>query len=124
MSSNAATAELVVTDVLGKSLCISASDGEVLRDRLIAMLDSGAKVALSFAGVSMIISYFLNVAVGQLYGKFTDDKIANQLTITGLDDSDQSLLERVVENAKNYYANKAQHDIAWQEVMGTDDEAE
>jgi hypothetical protein len=63
----------------------------------------------------MLISVFLNVAIGQLYGSFSEDIVRSQLKVEGLSSDDMELLKRVVDNAKKYYSNKDSYDDAWLE---------
>ncbi len=63
----------------------------------------------------MLISLFLNVAIGQLYGSFSEDIVRSQLKVEGLSSDDMELLKRVVDNAKKYYSNKNSYDDAWLE---------
>ncbi len=78
-----------VFDVVGTPLCVSSADGQLVYDKLAPLLREGRKVAISFAQVETLISAFLNNAIGQLYGEFTEERVA--------------LLKRVIENAKAYF---------------------
>ena len=110
-----------VADLIGSPLCISAEDGQKVFDKVEALFKDGRKVIISFDRVSMLISLFLNVAIGQLYGSFGEDEIRAKLQVEGLSGDDMELLKRVVDNAKRYYANPHQYDAAWQDV-GDEDE--
>ena len=63
----------------------------------------------------MLISLFLNVAIGQLYGFFNEAKIRAQLKVECLSSDDMELLKRVVDNAKKYYSSQESYDKAWLE---------
>ena len=110
-----------VADLIGSPLCISAEDGQKVFDKVEALFKEGRKVIISFDRVSMLISLFLNVAIGQLYGSFGEDEIRAKLQVEGLSGDDMELLKRVVDNAKRYYANPQQYDAAWQDE-GDEDE--
>jgi hypothetical protein len=110
-----------VTDVIGGTLCISAEDGQKVYEKLEPLLKSGKQVTISFDGVSMLISLFLNVAIGQLYGTFREDEVRALVRVEDLSREDMELLKRVVDNAKKYYANPKGYDQAW-EAEGDEDE--
>lgn len=106
---------LQVAEIINSSLGISAEDGQKVFDRISQYISEGETVTLSFEHVTMLISLFLNVAIGQLYGSFSEEKIQKNLKVEGLSPDDLELLKRVIENAKKYYANKKSYDKAWQE---------
>jgi len=104
-----------VADLIGSKLCISAEDGQKVYGKIEQFIRSGKKITISFENVTMLISLFLNVAIGQLYGSFSQEAIRNQLKVEGLSSDDMELLKRVVDNAKKYYSNKKSYDEAWME---------
>lgn len=103
-----------VADLIGSPLCISAEDGQKVFDKVESLLKSGKQVTISFDRVNMLISLFLNVAIGQLYGSFSDDEVRSLVQVEGMAGDDLELLKRVVDNAKKYYANPKGYDSAWQ----------
>ncbi|TWI73967.1 uncharacterized protein DUF4325 [Desulfobotulus alkaliphilus] len=107
--------KIKVADLIGSPLCISAEDGQKVFDKIEQLLRAGKQVSISFENVSMLISLFLNVAIGQLYGSFSEDEIRTQLKVEGLSSDDMELLKHVVDNAKKYYSNKKSYDDAWLE---------
>ena len=111
-----------VFDVVGVSLCVSSVDGQLVHDKLAPLLREGRKVAVSFAQVETLISAFLNTAIGQLYGEFTEERIRELLSVRDMAPEDVTLLKRVVDNAKRYFANPAAFDQAWKEEVGNDEE--
>jgi hypothetical protein len=107
--------KIKVTDLIGNRLCISAEDGQKIFGKVEQLLRDGKQVTISFENVTMLISLFLNVAIGQLYGSFNEEAIRAQLKVEGLSSDDMQLLKRVVDNAKKYYSNKKSYDDAWLE---------
>jgi len=112
------TETISVADIIGGDLCISSEDGQKVFDKIVPILQTGKHVVISFEQISMLISLFLNAAIGQLYGKFTEDQIRSKLEVTGLAGDDMEILRRVVENAKRYYANRTEYDKAWLATEG------
>ena len=107
-----------VFDLTGSPLCVSATDGQRLHDKIAPLLKMGRQVDLSFKRVEVIISAFLNAAVGQLYGELPEDRIRELLSYNDLAAEDREMLKRVVENAKHYFSRPEDYDRAWQEEMG------
>ena len=107
-----------ITDFIGSPNCISAEDGQKVFGKIEALFKDGRSVILSFDRVKILISLFLNIAIGQLYGSFTEQEIRAKLKVQDLPGDDMELLQRVVDNAKKYYANQSQYDKAWQNEVG------
>ncbi len=110
-----------VAGLIKTPLCISAEKGQEVFDKVERSLKDGENVSIDFDGVTMLISLFLNVAIGQLYGSFSEDEIRTKLQVIGLSEDDRELLKRVVDNAKRYYTHRQQYDTAWQDE-GDEDE--
>ena len=111
-----------IFDIVGGPLCVSADDGQRVHDKIVPLLRDGKEVALSFEQVETLISAFLNAAIGQLYGEFPEDHIRELVSVRDMDEEDQAVLNRVVDNAKRYFANTSTVDKAWTEEVGDDEE--
>jgi len=107
--------KIKVADLIGSPLCISAEDGQKVFDKAERLMKSGKQIIMSFENITMLISLFLNVSIGQLYSSFSEDDIRARLKVEGLSPDDMELLKRVVDNAKKYYSNKKSYDAAWLE---------
>ena len=108
---------VIVNSLIG-SLCVSAADGQTVHDKIAPLIKAGNSVILSFNGVETVISAFLNAAIGQLYGEFSDDQIRNSLSVEDLEPEDLSLLKRVVDNARVYFQHRRGFDEAWKVEAG------
>lgn len=111
-----------VFDIVGGPLCVSAEDGQRVYDKIEPLLREGQKVNLSFGQVETLISVFLNAAIGQLYGNFSEDRIRELLSVVDLEEEDRVILKRVVENAKAYFKAPKKFDQAWKEEIGDEEE--
>jgi transcriptional regulator len=107
------TVKLKVVEFIGSPLCISADDGQKVFDKIQSLLNEGNQVVISFEHVTMMVSLFLNVAIGQLYSAFSEEEIRSKMSVEGLADDDVELLKKVVENAKKYYAHSKEYDLAF-----------
>jgi hypothetical protein len=95
-----------IFEVVGSPLCVASGDGQKVYERLTAILKENRGVTLSFHNVSTLTPAFLNVAIGQLYGEFSDEKIRALLKVQDMQPDDLALLKRVVETAKEYFKNR------------------
>ena len=111
-----------VFDIIGGPLCVSTSDGQRLYDKIAPLLKAGSPVVLSFERIEILISAFLNAAVGQLYGELPEESIRALLSFRDLADDDREMLERVIENAKMYFKTPDDFDRVWREELGDEEE--
>jgi len=113
---------LSIFSVVGSPLCVASNDGQKVYERLAAALKEGRSVILSFHNISTLTSAFLNAAVGQLYGEFSEEQIRALLKVQDMQPDDLALLKRVVETAKLYFKDPQKFDQAVRDAMGDDDE--
>jgi hypothetical protein len=71
--------KISILDVIGTPIAVSTEKAQLVFDQLNERLSKEESVALSFAGVTNLVTAFLNTAVGQLFSKFTSDYIQNHL---------------------------------------------
>ena len=90
-------------EVVGGSLCVASNDGQKVYDRIAAALKADRYIVLSFYKVTTLTAVFLNAAIGQLYGIFSEEKIRSRLKVENVESDDLALLKRVVDNAKLYF---------------------
>ena len=76
------TVSLRVLDLVPQ--CYSAEDGVVVHDALVPHLDRGENVALSFAGVDVTTSSFVNTALVPLLDRIGPTALRERLAIQGL----------------------------------------
>lgn len=111
---------LSIFEIVGSPLCVASGDGQKVYDRLDAALKEGGHVALSFRNITTVTSAFLNAAIGQLYGSFTEEQIRSLLVVQDMQSDDLALLKRVVETAKQYFKDPNKFDQAVRESLGED----
>ena len=113
---------LSVFEIVGNPLCVASSDGQKVFERLEVALKEERNVTLSFRNVTTLTSAFLNAAIGQLYGRFSEEKIRSLLNVQDMEQDDIALLKRVVETAKQYFRDPQKFDQAVRETLGDDDD--
>ena len=109
--------KISVFGIVGSPLCVASSDGQEVYERLNAAFEANRKVTLSFHNVTALTPAFLNAAIGQLYGTFSEDKIQSSLEMENMEKDDENLLEHAVENAKQYFKEPERFNQAIQETL-------
>lgn len=94
-----------VNDVIKNTIAMSTDDGKVLFEEIYKNLKNAKKIELSFVGIDMLISHFLNESIGKQYEKFSNwDVLDNAITYKDIDEDDLELLkEKVIPTAKNHF---------------------
>ena len=112
-----------IYEVVGSPLCVASGDGQKVYERLAPVIGQGRCAVLSFRNVALLTSAFLNTAIGQLYGKFDEERIRASLNVADMEPDDAALLKRVVETAKRYFRDPEGFDQTIREVLedGGDD---
>lgn len=114
---------LKIYDIVGGPIWVSTDDGQKVYDKIVAAFKAERAVELSFANRQILITAFLNAAIGQLYnGDFPEEFLRENLSAVEISDDDREMLRRAVENAKRYFANREGYDQAWKDVVGDDEE--
>ena len=111
------TLNLSLYEIIGSPLCVASDDGQKVHDRIAAAFREGHVIILSFHNITTLTSAFLNAAIGQLYGEFTEEQIRASLKVADMEPDDQVLLKRVVDTAKEYFKNPIDFNQAIQETM-------
>ena len=104
-------------EVVGSPFCVASSDGQKIYDLLTAALKVDRGIALSFRNVTALTAAFLNAAIGQLYGIFSEEQIRSRLKVVDVDPDDLALLKRAVDNAKLYFKDPQRFNRVIQEIM-------
>lgn len=109
--------KISVYEVVGSPFCVASEDGQKVHDRLAAVIGAGHRAILSFHNVSTLTSAFLNAAIGQLYGSFSEEQIRCLLKVEEMAPEDAALLKRVVETAKLYFKDPQRFDQVVRETL-------
>ena len=112
---------VMVFEVVGSGLCVSSDDGQKVHDQIAAALREGKKIKVSFLNVESLTSAFLNSAVGQLYGEFSEETVRASLAVAEMEQEDLALLKRVVETAKEYFRDPERFKKAQEDAMEEND---
>ena len=109
--------QISMFEVVGSSLCVASDDGQKVYDRLATALQADRPITLSFHKVTTLTAAFLNAAIGQLYGTFSEKQIRFRLKVENVEPDDLALLKRVVDNAKLYFKDPQRFNQVIQETL-------
>ncbi|MDM8566042.1 STAS-like domain-containing protein [Candidatus Halobeggiatoa sp. HSG11] len=111
-----------ITEIIGSYNCINPEDGKKVFQVIAKALHAKQQIIISLGNIEDVTSRFLNSAIGQLYGEFSEEQIKASLTVA--DDANQddlALLKRVVERAKEYFNDPEPFEKADKEILGDDE---
>jgi len=101
---------LTIIKIIDSKRAISTEDAMEVFKIIDDALCNGKKALLDFSDVELLLSVFLNVAVGQLYSKYDSTFIDEHLVYENISEDDFSTLEKVIKRAKQYFSNKDDFD--------------
>jgi len=84
----------------------SDKQGQIIFNLLCRALQKDKKVLLSFEDVELICVAFLNAAIGQLYGVFSEEHIRKYLSVD-ISIDDVGLIKHVVDTAKKHFRSRS-----------------
>lgn len=98
-----------VTEVVGSDICVSSEDGAKVFEKLSLALETDRLIELDFSGVQIVISAFLNAAIGRLVENTSKESILQRIKLTNLAEEDRELIDRVLDNAVKFYSDPDQY---------------
>lgn len=108
-----------IARIVGGGVCVSASDGQKVYEIIQKAVAGGDRVILSFSGITRMTTAFLNAAVGQLYGEFSEEVIRQRLGAPiDFEPWHLARLKLVVERAKIYFKDEERFLKAYEENAG------
>lgn len=103
---NATMKVIKVSDILNSNVAVSTEDGERVYKLIIESFNRHEQVHIDFNDLKLIISTFLNAAIGQLYGSHTTEFVQQHLVVVNMSQDDLGTLKLVTDRAKEYFSNK------------------
>ncbi len=88
---------------------------------MLPVIKTDRKVRLSFNGITMVITAFLNASIGRLYGSLPEDQVDAMLEVTDLLDPFKPSLEKSIEWSKAYYREPDRLEKAIREELGDEE---
>src|SRR5690625_386987 len=90
---------LQVINIIGDSYAVEADEGEKVFKQIVTAIDLERQVNLSFQNIEMVTTAFLNSAVGQLYDKYSEEKVRENFKVSNTTNSINIALKREIGRA-------------------------
>lgn len=97
---------LIVKDIIDSELAITTDDGNLVYENIHTAFNSKKQVELDFKGINIMITAFLNSAIGRLYEKYDSDFLNDYLKLINVAPTDRILFRKVVQRAQEYFTDK------------------
>lgn len=97
--------EIKLSDFGHNSYCVDAKDGEKVYPIIKQAIKEDIKVKLLFSDIKTLTTAFLNTAIGQIYGEFSEEIVKAHLSVDDISNSQAITLKRVIDTAKQFYNN-------------------
>jgi hypothetical protein len=110
--------QIRLIDIVGSGFCVDADDAQKVHDLIADAFNAGKSVTLSFDGVISVITAFLNTAIGQLYGEFSEEIIKAKLTVADIEPADLVKIRQAVDRAKSYFRDPQRMESIKRDVLG------
>jgi hypothetical protein len=94
-----------IFEEVGGDSAISVEDGDAIFRKIDNAISHDMLVTLDFQNIKLIITAFLNAAIGQLYSKYTSEQLNDKLNFENISPEDIRLFKKVLERAKEYFSN-------------------
>jgi hypothetical protein len=118
MNTQTTAQPIVLSALVGGPYCVSSADGSAVHDAIAASLQNGEDVVISFAGIEHVTPAFLNAAIGQLYGEFSEEEVRRHVNIVDAGADHLALLQRVVDRAKEFFHDPEHYHAAITSALG------
>ncbi len=109
-----------IKDITNSHRAISAVDGDLVFNQVVASFENKEPVTLDFEGIDLTITAFLNSSIGKLYSKFSTETIRELLDIKNLSQDELPLLKLVIERAKERFGKNYPTDLDRIDVVNED----
>jgi len=106
----------MIREMIGEN-CMTQYSGQQLYEKIYPQLQAGQPVELDFAGAKRFLSVFFNYAIGQLLRDIEPQTFDRLLMVSNLTPVGQQAYDRVIENAKRYYALDEEGQEAVNEIV-------
>jgi hypothetical protein len=99
---------ITVKDIINKPIAVSTDDAKKIQKEIENLINKNEKIEVSFENISMLISHFLNVSIGELYPIYKDKwDILDNINFIGINIDDLELLKtRIIPSFKNTLTDK------------------
>lgn len=108
---------ITIFEEVGGNSAISVEDGSNIFHKIDSALSQNLSVTLDFQNIDLIITAFLNAAIGQLYSKYTSEKLNQNLELINIKPEDVRLFKKVIERAKEFFSHHTDFEDTANEII-------
>ena len=87
--------ELIIADIIQSQTAAYQDEGQQVYTLLEQAMNTGQPFVLSFSGLEIASTRFLNASIGRLYRAYPQARIESLMTMAGIADDDQVLPESI-----------------------------
>ncbi|MFI3226218.1 MAG: STAS-like domain-containing protein [Clostridia bacterium] len=95
-----------VLDIVGGPSAVEPTKAKEINREILEEINSGNQVVLDFAGITSVLTLFLNPAIGDLYGELEPETIKKFFSVENVNDEFKDVFKLVINRAKRFYKNK------------------
>lgn len=88
---------------LTTDMAVEYGNGDALCNLIKSKLHQHKKVVVDFSGVNIVLSAFLNAAIGNLFHEISKEEFDNYIQIVGMPPFSENILNRVIDGAVKKY---------------------
>ena len=97
---------LKIRDIVGSEYAVSTESGEKILSKMKEILNNKENIEISFEGISIVISAFLNRIIGDLYADYSSEDIDRFISFSNTNKDIDDLISLVKRTAKEFYSKK------------------
>ena len=97
---------LKIEKIINRDIAVSSDDGDIVYAQIVNCINDSCVAEIDFSGITILTTAFLNSAIGQLYNTYSSEQLNTVLKLKNVADEDRILFKKVIERAKEYFANK------------------
>jgi len=97
---------LNIKEAIGSDYAASSDKAEIIAKLIRTSLNNNEKIVISFKDINVVLTAFLNIAIGDLYRDYTKEKIESSISFIDCNENIKRSIELTKETAEKFYRNK------------------
>lgn len=97
---------LNIKNIINNKYAVSTEDAENILLLIKKSLNNNQEIEISFEGIEIVISAFLNRILGDLYAEYSKEQINNLISFSNTNNNIDDLIELIKETAEEFYKKK------------------
>lgn len=100
--------QIKVKNFLNSPMAVSTERADQIFKECEKIIQNNHKIELDFEGVKLVITAFLNVAIGKLYGldEKSQEIVDSSIEFTNTSPTVKNMIDKVIINSKKFYQNR------------------